>query len=148
MSKVIDLSLEQLKEQVLRLERENRAACLTVEKLLKELREKNEKIMHLESLVKSAVPVVVPKQDQLVKIELEPEGEIADVQLNRLREISRERQLTLEETKMYDLLVKNKRLSKDPGTIDMKKADFRNVSPEKLLEIVGQTPDGKEKDPA
>lgn len=146
MADVADLSNAQLKEQNTRLERELRAAVVTVEKLLKSIREKDDRIKHLESLVKSAVPVVVPKQDKLVQNVMAPEEEISDVQLHRLREISRERQLTLEETKMYDLLVKNKRLSQEGTQPKSQKPTFRDVKDADLLEIVGRPIDAEEKD--
>lgn len=48
-----------------------------------------------------------------------PEHEIALEQLGRLKDISKERLLSPEEVKMYDLLVKNLRLiENEPTTID------------------------------
>jgi hypothetical protein len=44
---------------------------------------------------------------KLIIIPSSSEKEIAEIQLERLKEIARQRLLTLEETKQYDLLVKN-----------------------------------------
>lgn len=48
--------------------------------------------------------------------EITTEREISELQLERLRQISRERLLTYEETKIFDLLVKNLLLSKGEST--------------------------------
>lgn len=71
--------------------------------------------------------------------EITVEREIAEVQLERLRMISRERLLTFEETKIYDLLTKNLLLSKgkatDIITSSVKKESKVTIPKEKLIEI-------------
>lgn len=48
--------------------------------------------------------------------EISPQREIAEIQLERLKQISRERLLSYEETKIYDLLSKNLLLAKGDAT--------------------------------
>lgn len=144
MSNISDLdeykSLEQLKKELLSLKRENQAAMKTIEKLLKDLSKKNEEITHLQTMVTQTVPVASPQKKKLT-IDITPEEEIAAVQLDRLRKVAQTRALTLEETKIFDLLVKNKRLSQDESTINLSKANYRDVSEVALLEIASTSDD-------
>ncbi len=66
-------------------------------------------IAHLKELLKGAsvLNIVMPVSD---------EEEIASIQLEKIKQLSRERALTLPEVKVYDLLVKNKRLSQGEVT--------------------------------
>lgn len=136
-------SIDQFKKELLSLKRENQAAMKTIEKLLKDISKKNEELTHLQSLVSQIVPASVP-QKKKISIEITPEEEIAMVQLNRLRQVAQTRALTLEETKIFDLLVKNKRLSQDESTVNISKDQYRDVSEVALLEIAG-TKDESEK---
>jgi len=76
-----------------------------------------------------------------------PEYEIALQQLDRLNEISRDRLLTTDEVRMYDMLVKNLRLiEEDPTVIEgtSKKSEALSVEdalalmmpPEGVLDVV------------
>lgn len=83
------------------------------------------KIKHLEELLMSQV------DNKATKLILTPEEMIADFQIQRLLEVAKERTLTLDETRQYDLLVKNKRLSaNDPTVIEgqaSRVADIKDV---------------------
>lgn len=140
-------SVDQLKRELLSLKRENQAAMKTIEKLLKDISKKNEEITHLQTMISQTVPVVVSEPESKKKnvIEIAPEEEIAMAQLDRLRKIALTRPLTLEETKIYDLLVKNKRLSRDESTINMSKSSYRDVSEVALLEAASKS-DGSDTD--
>lgn len=134
MDDIADLSIEQLKRELLSIRRENHAYVKTVEKLLKDINKKNEEIDHLKSLVSQTVPVI--QGPKIVPVErVAPEVEIADLQLERLRETAKTRVLTLEESRMFDLLVKNKRLSQDKSTENFSKGSFRDVSEVELIKI-------------
>jgi len=139
--KVADLeefkSVEQLKRDLVSLKRENVAALKTIDKLLKDLNQKSEEIKHLQSLVTQTVPVL-KKETEKINLDVTPEEEIAALQLERLRNAARTRTLTLEETRMYDLLVKNKRLSQDESTINLSKSNYRDVTDADLLQIAGK----------
>lgn len=139
-SNVTDLdefkSVDQLKREITSLKRENHAAMKTIDKLLKDLNLKAEQIKHLEGLINQAVPVVVKESNIITSVT--PEEEIAQLQLERLRKAAQSRTLTLEETRMFDLLVKNKRLAQDESTINLSKASYRDVSDAALLQIAGK----------
>lgn len=66
-----------------------------------------------------------------------PESEklIADVQLQRLKEAALGRDLTLEETRKYEIFSKVKNLNKEDIPVDPKLP--RDVTPRTLLEIAG-----------
>lgn len=140
MTHVIDLeefkSIDQLKRELVSLKRENVAALKTVDKLLKDLNLKSEEIKHLQSLVQQTVPVI--KKETALDFNVTPEEEIASLQLDRLRAAARTRTLTLEETRMFDLLVKNKRLAQDESTINLSKAHYRDVTTDSLLQIASK----------
>ena len=139
--KVADLeeykSIDQLKRELTSLKRENHAAMKTIDKLLKDLNQKSEEIKHLQSLVAQAVPVV-KKETLPIATSVTAEEEIAQLQLERLRLAAKSRTLTLEETRMFDLLVKNKRLTQDESTINLSKASYRDVSDADLLQIASK----------
>ena len=83
------------------------------------------KIKHLEELFMSQV------DNKATKLILTLEEMIADFQIQRLLEVAKERTLTLDETRQYDLFVKNKRLSaNDPTVIEgqaSRVADIKDV---------------------
>lgn len=135
---VVDLSVEQLKRRLTSVERENNAALKTIEKLLKDIQKKNEEIAHLKDLLSKSVPILqLPVEKQPPKVS--PEEEIAEIQLAKLNQIAKTRSLTLEETRMYDLLVKNKRLTQEKSTQNLQKGNFRDVSEIELIKIAGKS---------
>ncbi len=127
-------SIDQLKKEITALTRENKAAFLTIDKLLKEANLNREQIKHLENLVAQAVPVI-KKESQKLALAVMAEEEIAQIQLERLRQSAKTRPLTLEEVRMYDLLVKNKRLVLDESTINLGKNQYRDVADAELLKL-------------
>lgn len=129
------------KKELARLKREVNAAYKTIEKLLKDGQKKEEEISHLKNLLNSTVPIIKPETKSLVKLDLTPEEEIAEMQLNKLRESAKNRKFTLEEARIYDLLVKNKRLSQQQSTMNIEKTGYRDVTDIELLEIAS----GKDK---
>ena len=75
---------------------------------------------------------------QLVKIAVTPELQIAEMQLERLRNIAVERLLTPDETKQYDLLVKNIMLIRGhPTTINGVSNKLDELSDAELIKIAG-----------
>lgn len=98
------------KSTSLKLKSENKALQETVDKLLAE-------IENLRGLAPS----------NLIITDISPEQEIVDQQINLLNAISRQRQLTLDETRALDIHLKNKRMmeKKDPEAIE---AEYRNLS--------------------
>lgn len=139
-------TLAELEKENLSLKRENVALHKTVEKLLKEMNKKSEEIAHLTNLVSQTVPVVQsPKHEgKKLVVAITAEEEIAEFQLERLRQAAKIRALTLEETRMFDLLVKNKRLSKDESTINLSKGSYREVTEAELVKLA-EKPDESDK---
>lgn len=142
-----DISEAQVERDLVAVKRELHAAMKTIEKLLKDLQKKNEEIAHLRTLLTQTIPAVqAPKEDKKVQLEITAEEEIAVLQLQRLRQTAQQRVLTLEETRMYDLLVKNKRLSQEESTINLSKSEYRDVHDAELLQIVGKASLDEESD--
>ena len=103
----------------------------TIQELNKTLQQKMEEIAHLKKLLEHspAAGVVMPMSD---------EEEIASIQLEKIKQISRERKLTLEEVKQYDLLVKNKRLSQgDVTNINGVTSLSKSLAKKDLIKIAG-----------
>lgn len=133
-SDISELSTEQLKKELIILKRENHAALLTIDRLLIDLNKKREQVEHLETLITKNVPVI-KKENNKISVIISPEEEIAQVQLERLRQSSLNRTLTLEEVRTFDLLVKNKRLVLDESTVNMGKNKLRDVEEADLLQL-------------
>lgn len=142
-------SVDQLKQELVMVNRELKAAMVTITRLLKDANVKQEKIKQLESLLSQNTPVIKKNQEKIV-VSVSSEEEIADSQLERLRQTSRNRVLTLEEIRAYDLLVKNKRLSNDASTINLGKDQYKNVTDDELTKLASteikmiESPDGDE----
>lgn len=137
-------SKEQLQTELVRIKRELKAAYRTIDKLIRDNKGRLEEIEHLKAMLTSSVPVLVENRrpQQIIEIDMPAEEEIAELQLDRLRKAARERTLTLEETRQYDLLVKNKRLSREESTINLDSKQYKELNNAKLLEIAGQVDDG------
>lgn len=104
----------------------------TVDKLLKQLEEKTKQINHLEELLKNTPTTSMVTNEGLIVSS--DELIIAEQQLKALRQASMMRDLTLDEVKRYDLLVKNKRLAEGNATeIQGKKPEKKSKS--NLLQI-------------
>lgn len=75
--------------------------------------------------------------------EITASQEIAEIQLERLKMISRERLLTFEETKVYDLLTKNLLLSKGKATdiVGSAKRLPTSTDVQKLIAIAKEVPE-------
>lgn len=93
-------------------EQDNIRLSQELQDLKKQLKEKDSKIEHLEMMLKSiANPTYMP-----ILPEVTDEEMIALKQLERLKEAAQIRPLSLEEVRIYDLLVKNKRLAQGSAT--------------------------------
>ena len=102
---------------------------------LKEAYEVNDqlfkKIKHLEELMTSG--------SDKTKFVITPEEQIAELQISRLLAVFAERTLTLDETRQYDLFVKNKRLSmSEPTTIEGKSSRIKDVTDTAILADVAK----------
>jgi hypothetical protein len=115
----------ELEVRVLELKKENEALKETVTLLLKEI----DKIREID-------------RSNVIRLDLSPEQRILETQIHYMEAISRERALSLEETRALDLHIKNKRLLDDKSTIN---ADYTKVpdglTESDLLEIAGSVED-------
>ena len=108
-----------------------------------------EKISRLESEVESLKRQLVYANDQIptnvAPVIVTPEQDICERQIAVLQAaVLKGAVLTLEEVKILDLLIKNKRLAKEqPTVIDGKpKLDRNNISDAQLLTIAASQPPG------
>lgn len=122
---------------------ELKAAMATIHKLLKDIAEYKEKITHLEEMLQRAPLPVVQGKKKLLEAP-SAEQQIAFTQIERLRLASEQRSLTLEEAKLFDILVKNKRLAEDKSTANVSKATYREVDDIELMKMVGDAPNPEE----
>lgn len=98
------------------------------------IRALEEEIKHLKTLLSSTTQLVsdptkknleVPSNEQL----------ICEVQLEKLKEVAKERELTLEETKRFDLLNKNLLLIKNAQNLHTDMSIFDSIDPQDLLKF-------------
>jgi hypothetical protein len=96
-------------------EQDNISLSQEIINLKQQLSEKIKHINHLEDILKHTVSSYSPIANEVTDEEM-----IALKQLERLKEAAQIRPLSLEEVRIYDLLVKNKRLAqgKETGIID------------------------------
>lgn len=95
-----------------KLEEDNVALRQMVNNLNTQLSQKTQEIQHLMELLNNTVPVI----GEATPIIPTDEEVIAEFQLKALKAAAMTRDLTLDEVKRYDLLVKNKRLAQGNAT--------------------------------
>jgi hypothetical protein len=143
-SEVLDIS--QLSKQViensdkvtiLKLQEQCDGLSKTIDLLLKQSEQKEEEIAHLKQILSKSIPV----EGEVIKIDPSDEEIIAEIQLRKIREISRTRDLTLDEVKRFDLLVKNKRLAKGDATVIETNKLPTNLSKNDLIKIATRNKD-------
>lgn len=114
----------------------------TVEKLTGEIQKKDEEIVHLKYLLQQCIPKL--KEDFDFKI-ISDEEQISLMQLDKLKQKAVKRELTLEETKKFDILVKNKRLSQGKSTNNTNTSPhLKDVTPKDLIVIAESNPKKKD----
>ena len=121
----------QLKTDLMRAEEKCIALSMTIDQMLTRLNEKDEEIMHLKQMLMQNAPVIGEASPLIVS----DEEYIALQQLQKLKEISRTRALSLDETRQFDLLVKNKRLAQGNATTIEGKKIPQDASTKKLIDI-------------
>lgn len=84
----------------------------TVERLSKENSALRAEVAHLKDLLTATAPLLTKD----VKIEVPKEQAACEIQLQMLHEKSKTRELTLEETKRLEILIKSLYLIKDKST--------------------------------
>lgn len=91
-----------------------------------------EKLTQMETAVKHTSDLSITDQPS-------PESIVCMEQIQRIREKSNTRELTLEEVKRLDLLIKNLRLTQEQSTENVGKAKYRDVSEADLVATIEET---------
>jgi len=113
----------------------------TIVKLSKKNKELEEEIAHLKKLLESTTPVIAVDNTpafQADKFLTTDQEAICRMQLNKLKEVSYERELTLEEAKRVEIFSKILNvLENSPKTI---KVETKNLDNKELLSLLEQDP--------
>jgi len=113
----------------------------TIVKLMKQVTTLEEENAHLKSLISSSMPLIGPSEPVVEKIILSPEEALIESQIAMIQSRGYAAELSLEDVKKLDLLLKNKALTKkDDKTIG---GSFKklSLSREELLKLAHK-PDG------
>lgn len=136
----LDLMLNEAKD-LAELRAFSEAQQKTIVKLSKKNKEMEEEISHLKKLLESSAPVIavdnapVLQADKFLTTDQEA---ICRMQLNKLKEVSYERELTLEEAKRVEIFSKILNvLENSPKTI---KVETKNLDNKELLSLLEQDP--------
>lgn len=106
----------------------------TIEQLCKQVEVLKEKNTHLENVLKQIVKpglVADVSQEELICIE----------QIDIIKNRSSQRELTTDEVKKLDLLIKNLKLLRQESTVIMSKSSYRALPEDELLSIAEATRD-------
>lgn len=129
-----------IKTAYLKLEENCKGLMDTVDHLLKEIESREEEISHLKKLLNNSIN---NPTSSLIEVNLSDEEFIADMQLRKLKDIAKTKQLTLDEIRMFDLLVKNKRLAQgNATTIDGNAKSVKQLGPTELLKLASKKIEG------
>lgn len=103
-----------------------------INQLIEENKVLKEKLNQMEMVVKYPTSLTISEQPS-------PESIVCMEQIQRIREKSNTRELTLEEVKRLDLLIKNLRLTQEQSTENVGKAKYRDVSEADLVATIEET---------
>lgn len=110
---------------------------IALQKAAEKIQQLESEVDHLKTLLMNTT-ALIPKTE----FEISDEEVICDLQIARLKERSLQQELTLEETKKLDLLIKNKRLAKEQSTTivaDSKnKIDTSEYTKSQLIQLAAQ----------
>lgn len=108
----------------------------TIISLTKKLNEKEDEIKHLKKLIEGAVPLLPSSESQSIIINLADTDEknICKLELNKLKKLSLDRELTLEEAKKVDIY--SKLLLAIDSKAPKAPRDVEPISDEALLEVL------------
>lgn len=105
---------------------------VVIETLLTSNKNLEEKVKHLENLLLSL-------ENNNIVSQITPEEMICIEQINGLKSKSSNRELSLDEVKRLDLLVKNLRLIREQSTQVINTKEYSNVKEAELVAIATQT---------
>jgi len=111
----------------------------TIVKLSKKNKELEEEVAHLKKLLEASVPIIQTSDTPSISAEkflTSDQETICRMQLNRLKEVSYDRELTLEEAKRVEIFSKIINvLENSPKTI---KVETKNLDNKELLSLLEQ----------
>jgi len=111
----------------------------TIVKLSKKNKELEEEVTHLKKLLETTAPIIQTTENSSVSAEkflTSDQEAICRMQLNRLKEVSYERELTLEEAKRVEIFSKIINvLENSPKTI---KVETKNLDNKELLSFLDE----------
>ncbi|HEY8390187.1 MAG TPA: hypothetical protein VIL26_04460 [Clostridia bacterium] len=137
-----------MSKQIKVLEKEFKTISALEQKNL-ELKEENRKLKEAVNQLIARLDALDQTKNKLVKLEISSEELIIERQIQFLKESAMLRPLTLEETKILDLHIKNKRLLTDKSTINAKyKSLPDDMSDDELLRIAESVETQEEEDGA
>jgi hypothetical protein len=109
------------------------AQYLSLQVASEKIKKLQEEITHLQQLLAAAVPLV---GENKVEIYVKPlEQAVVEAQIQILSKRAMEKELTLEEVKVLDLLIKNKKLCEDGKTLEPKKKKRKEYTDAELVEV-------------
>lgn len=132
----LDLMLNETKD-LAELKAFSEAQQKTIVKLSKKNKELEEEVSHLKRLLESSVPIIATDNTPVIQADkflTSDQEAICRMQLNRLKEVSYERELTLEEAKRVEIFSKIINvLENSPKTI---KVETKNLDNKELLSLL------------
>lgn len=140
-SLTVSIKEKLLEDEIKQLQLHNIGLSETINKLLQELEQKSSEIRHLQDMLTKTVPII----GEITPMVISDEEVIAEYQLKALKSTAMIRDLTLDEVKRFDLLVKNKRLAQgNVTTIEGQKNLPKELTKDQLILIASNTKkDGK-----
>src|SRR5271166_3088086 len=94
-----------LNPEVRKLQAYSNAQTNTIIELSRKLKEAQDEVSHLKKLLEGSVPLIKP-EGSIITDKANDQEYICRTEINKLREISRDRELTLEECKKLDIYSK------------------------------------------
>lgn len=97
-------------------------------------------IVHLKELLVNSTPLLV-SDSKVERIIVTPEEALIERQIDMIQQRAYSTELTLEDTKKLDLLIKNKRLAKEQSTTingESKKVEKKSLTKAELILIASQ----------
>lgn len=126
------------------LQRYSDAQFITLQKANSRIKDLEEQVEHLKSLLSSSVPLMGEQKVDIIPQNVEQS--ICEIQINKLQKTAMDRELTLEETKRLDLLIKNLYMIKDQNkAIPANYSHIKNITDAQLISIAS-VPDPVEPD--
>lgn len=116
-----------------------KAQHITITDLLKKNKQLQDENAHLKELVSGAVPLIAPAIAPVVeKIVVSPEEALLDSQIEAIQIRSYGKELSLEDVKKLDILLKNKKILKDEqkAILINKPSPLSSLSHNELLQLV------------